>query len=71
MSNGPTVEDPNSPVGQISGTQQGLAQFAGPYVTEMLGKGMALADKPLKPTPAHSLLVLVDCKNRLLLVMQG
>ena len=48
MSNGPTVEDPNSPVGQISGTQQGLAQFAGPYVTEMLGKGMALADKPFE-----------------------
>jgi hypothetical protein len=48
MSNGPTVEDPNSPVGEISGTQQGLAQFAGPYVTEMLGKGMALADKPFE-----------------------
>jgi hypothetical protein len=46
MSNELTVEDPNSPVGQISGTQQGLAEFAGPYVTEMLGKGMALADKP-------------------------
>ena len=46
MSNDLTVEDPNSPVGQISGTQQGLAEFAGPYVTEMLGKGMALADKP-------------------------
>ena len=44
MSNG--VEDPNSPVGQISGSSQGLSEFAGPYVGEMLGKARALADKP-------------------------
>ncbi len=48
MSNGLTVEDPNSPVGQISGTNQGLAEFAGPYVTEMLGRGRALAEMPFQ-----------------------
>jgi hypothetical protein len=41
-----TVVDPNSPVGQISGSSQGLSEFAGPYVGEMLGKARALADKP-------------------------
>jgi len=44
MSNG--VEDPNSPVGQSSGNTQGLTEFAGPYVGEMLGKARALADTP-------------------------
>ncbi len=44
MSNG--VEDPNSPVGQSSGSTQGLTEFAGPYVGEMLGKARALADTP-------------------------
>ena len=48
MGNGLTVEDPNSPVGQISGTNQGLAEFAGPYVTEMLGRGRALAEMPFQ-----------------------
>lgn len=41
-----TVVDPNSPVGELSGTNQGLSEFAGPYVGEMLGKARALADKP-------------------------
>jgi hypothetical protein len=41
-----TVVDPNSPVGQSSGSTQGLTEFAGPYVGEMLGKARALADKP-------------------------
>jgi len=41
-----SVIDPNSPVGQISGSSQGLSEFAGPYVGEMLGKARALADKP-------------------------
>lgn len=41
-----TVVDPNSPVGQISGSSQGLSEFAGPYVGEMLGKARALADTP-------------------------
>ena len=44
MSNG--VVDPNSPVGQSSGSTQGLTEFAGPYVGEMLGKARALADTP-------------------------
>ena len=58
MSNGLTVEDPNSPVGQLSGTNQGLAEFAGPYVTEMLGKGRALAEMPFQAYGGHSLPVL-------------
>ena len=41
-----TVVDPNSPVGQISGSSEGLSEFAGPYVGEMLGKARALADTP-------------------------
>ena len=40
------VVDPNSPVGQSSGNTQGLTEFAGPYVGEMLGKARALADTP-------------------------
>ena len=44
MSNG--VVDPNSPVGQSSGSTDGLTEFAGPYVGEMLGKARALADTP-------------------------
>lgn len=41
-----SVVDPNSPVGQSSGSTQGLTEFAGPYVGEMLGKARALADTP-------------------------
>jgi hypothetical protein len=32
--------------GSVSGISEGLTQFAGPYVGEMLGKARALADKP-------------------------
>jgi len=32
--------------GSVSGISEGLTQFAGPYVGEMLGKAQALADKP-------------------------
>ena len=46
MSGLETVVDPNSPVGQSSGSSQGLTEFAGPYVGEMLGKARALADTP-------------------------
>ena len=46
MSGLETVVDPNSPVGELSGTNQGLSEFAGPYVGEMLGKAKALADTP-------------------------
>ena len=42
------VLDPSSSVGQSAGQYSGLAPYIGPYVTEMLGKGMALADKPFE-----------------------
>jgi len=52
MSNGtpdPTA-DPTAPqdpiVGQQTGTESSLSTWAGPYVTEMLGRGAALADMP-------------------------
>ena len=34
------------PVGQIAGTEQSLSDWAAPYVTSMLGKGQALANRP-------------------------
>lgn len=37
-------EDPN--VGQQTGTESSLSNWAGPYVTEMLGRGQALANEP-------------------------
>ena len=42
-STGP-VNDPL--VGQVSGTESALAKYVGPYVTEMLGMGQALAQQP-------------------------
>lgn len=33
-------------VGQQTGSSDALAQYAGPYVTDMLGRGAALADQP-------------------------
>ena len=33
-------------VGQQTGTESSLSNWAGPYVTEMLGKGQALAEQP-------------------------
>ena len=52
MSNGtpdPTA-DPTAPpdpiVGQKTGSSDALAQYIGPYVTDMLGRGAALADQP-------------------------
>lgn len=38
------ADDPN--VGQQVGTESSLSTWAGPYVTEMLGRGAALADMP-------------------------
>jgi len=38
--------DPNSTVGQPAGTSGSLAEWSGEYVTDMLGKTRALADKP-------------------------
>ena len=40
------VNDPNSTVGQPAGTSGVLSEFAGEYVSDMLGKTRALADKP-------------------------
>lgn len=36
----------NTGVGQQTGTESSLSNWAGPYVTEMLGKGQALANQP-------------------------
>ena len=33
-------------VGQQTGTESSLSNWAGPYVTEMLGRGQALAEQP-------------------------
>lgn len=42
-----TVTTPDDPtVGQQTGTESSLSNWAGPYVTEMLGRGQALADEP-------------------------
>ena len=38
--------DPNSTVGGEAGTSGALAEWSGKYVTDMLGKTKALADKP-------------------------
>jgi hypothetical protein len=38
------IDDPM--VGQMTGSSDALAQYAGPYVTDMLGRGAALADQP-------------------------
>lgn len=36
-------------VGEIAGQNKGLAEYVGPYVTNMLGRGAALADAPYTP----------------------
>jgi len=36
----------SDPVGQISGTQQSLSDWAAPYVTDVIGKGAALGELP-------------------------
>ena len=41
------INVPNDPiVGQKTGSSDALAQYIGPYVTDMLGRGAALADQP-------------------------
>ena len=37
-------DDPS--VGQQAGSESSLSTWAGPYVTDMLGRGAALADQP-------------------------
>jgi len=39
----------NSAVGEIAGRDTALASYVGPYVTNMLGRGAALADSPYTP----------------------
>ena len=43
---GATGTTANTGVGQSTGTESSLSNWAGPYVTGMLGKGAALADQP-------------------------
>ena len=40
---------PDPLVGSQTGTESSLSNWAGPYVTEMLGKGWALSDMPYQP----------------------
>ena len=40
-----TTQIAGDPVGQISGTQESLSDWAAPYVTNMLGRGEALANR--------------------------
>ena len=40
------VTNPNDPTGDVSGVNQGLAEYVGPYVTEMLGRASAVAGMP-------------------------
>ena len=47
MADATTVTAPEDPsVGQQTGTESSLSTWAGPYVTEMLGRGQALANEP-------------------------
>lgn len=41
-----TVSSSATGVGQQTGTESSLSNWAGPYVTEMLGRGQALANQP-------------------------
>ena len=41
-----TTSTSTTGVGQQTGTESSLSNWAGPYVTEMLGKGQALANQP-------------------------
>ena len=41
-----TAASATTGVGQQTGTESSLSNWAGPYVTEMLGRGQALADQP-------------------------
>ena len=43
LNGGGTTADP---AGQIAGTEESLSDWAAPYVTSMLGKGQALANRP-------------------------
>ena len=42
----PPLGAPDSAIGQRTGTESALSTWAGPYVTEMLGQGQAVANQP-------------------------
>ena len=42
----PPLTGPNSAIGQKTGTESALSTWAGPYVTEMLGRGQAVSSQP-------------------------
>ena len=42
----PPLTGPNSAIGQRTGTESALSTWAGPYVTEMLGRGQAVSSQP-------------------------
>jgi hypothetical protein len=44
MSDIKAVDD--DPTGNIAGTESSLSSWVGPYVTDMLGKGQAIANMP-------------------------
>lgn len=46
MATTPTTTPADPIVGQQTGTESSLSNWAGPYVTEMLGRGQALASQP-------------------------
>tara|TARA_R110000787_G_scaffold44030_1_gene107836 strand:- start:109 stop:1149 length:1041 start_codon:yes stop_codon:yes gene_type:complete len=46
MAVGDIVDPIPSDTGQVTGTESSLSNWAGPYVTDMLGKGQALANQP-------------------------
>jgi len=42
----PPAADPDSDLGKMTGKESSLSSYVGPYVTDMLGKGAALAETP-------------------------
>ena len=46
MSNGTTTVPTDPVAGKATGSESSLSNWAGPYVTDMLGKGAAAADMP-------------------------
>ena len=67
MSNGTSSD----PAGQIAGTEGRLSDWAAPYVTDILGKGKALADQPYTAYTGHLQQGNQDYKHRLFRVFLG
>ena len=51
-------------VGTRTGVESSLSPYAGPYVTEMLGRGMALLLCRIKRTWGHYLLALLVYRHK-------